>query len=307
MGSRMAAEITSRHHGEAPVCADCVGDPWLRQEMLARGRDRLCAFCDSPGVTWDVVDLALRTGTVYRQVVRCYHPVDDRRHRNEALSPQAIIEQLLQGKSALAEAVWAVLASGAWNDPDDDGAPDRYDPREEYLIDVPASWSHHEDWQGFCHSLENTSRFFDDQAARLLDDLLGNPPPEAVVIAGPGTELQRLFRARLAVDPAEVAKLLADPAAQFAAPPPARRRAGRMNAAGIPVLYLACEEETALAELRPALGAEVVIAPLAPQRPLRLLDLTRLAYTSAPAHVSKFDNPAAEVGDAATADLGLGL
>ncbi|MBB2170366.1 RES family NAD+ phosphorylase [Gluconacetobacter aggeris] len=262
----MTAEISPRYAGEARVCADCVGDPWLQKDMFTSGRDRRCAFCDRPGITWDVAELARRTDRVYRRVVGRYHDAEHWRRRREAQHPREIVETLLQCDTELADAVLSEMGGG-------DGANE---PDEQYLITIPAASSHSEDWQGFCQSLESTSRFFNDQAARLLEDLLGSPPAEAVVTVGPGTEQPRLFRARLAVDPVEVAKMLADPAAQFAAPPPALRRAGRMNAAGIPVLYLACEEETALAELRPALGAEVVIAPLAPQRPLRLLDLSRL-------------------------------
>lgn len=49
-----------------------------------------------------------------------------------------------------------------------------------------------------------------------------------------------------------------------------------MNAAGIPVLYMALEPETTIAEVRPAIGAWVIIGSFRPERELRLLDLTNL-------------------------------
>lgn len=49
-----------------------------------------------------------------------------------------------------------------------------------------------------------------------------------------------------------------------------------MNPVGIPVLYTALEQDTALAEVRPHLDATVVIASLAPLRDVTLLDLTAL-------------------------------
>ena len=50
---------------------------------------------------------------------------------------------------------------------------------------------------------------------------------------------------------------------------------GRANAAGIPVLYLSLDEETAIAEVRPWLGSEVSVAQFKVLRDLRVIDLTR--------------------------------
>ena len=54
-----------------------------------------------------------------------------------------------------------------------------------------------------------------------------------------------------------------------------RASEGRANAAGIPVLYLAGARETAIAEVRPWLGAEVSVAQFRVLRDLRIVDLTR--------------------------------
>lgn len=50
---------------------------------------------------------------------------------------------------------------------------------------------------------------------------------------------------------------------------------GRANAAGIPVLYLAVEIETAIAEVRPWVGSPVSVSQFRTTRNLRALDLTQ--------------------------------
>jgi len=63
---------------------------------------------------------------------------------------------------------------------------------------------------------------------------------------------------------------------QMGAPFPDRARAGRMNPAGISYLYLAFEQETALAEVLSGPPCAAVIAQFQTQRELQILDLTNL-------------------------------
>ncbi len=57
---------------------------------------------------------------------------------------------------------------------------------------------------------------------------------------------------------------------------------GRVNPRGIPCLYAATNKETAVAEVRPWLGALVSVAQLTPQKSLRLVNCSE-------GHESKFD------------------
>ena len=52
-------------------------------------------------------------------------------------------------------------------------------------------------------------------------------------------------------------------------------REGRANSSGIPVLYLASTEQTAISEVRPWVGSEVSIAQFSVTRPLNAIDLTQ--------------------------------
>lgn len=57
---------------------------------------------------------------------------------------------------------------------------------------------------------------------------------------------------------------------------------GRVNPRGIPCLYTASNKETAVAEVRPWLGALVSVAQMTPVRPLRMVNCSE-------GHDSKFD------------------
>lgn len=60
---------------------------------------------------------------------------------------------------------------------------------------------------------------------------------------------------------------------EIGAPPPENARPGRANAEGKVVLYCADQEETAVAEVRPANGEYVTVAKIRARRELRILDL----------------------------------
>ena len=53
-----------------------------------------------------------------------------------------------------------------------------------------------------------------------------------------------------------------------------RAREGRANSAGIPILYLASSEQTAISEVRPWIGSELSVAQFTVVRDLRVIDLS---------------------------------
>lgn len=75
------------------------------------------------------------------------------------------------------------------------------------------------------------------------------------------------------------------PADQMGAPPSHLATAGRLNPAGIPYLYAASDKLTAIAEIRPWVGAYLTTATLRLARTARMIDM-RLRETSASEVVS---------------------
>ena len=69
---------------------------------------------------------------------------------------------------------------------------------------------------------------------------------------------------------------------ELGAPPRTRAPAGRANRAGEPVLYVATDFDTAIAEVRARTGQYVGAASIRLARPQRILNLVRLPYLKSP-------------------------
>lgn len=135
-------------------------------------------------------------------------------------------------------------------------------------------------WQSFSEHVKHRQRYFfskpeeqygpDIEPSQLLPELAG-----VVVSMGLFRAInmdEDLFRARLrgpdddwAVD-----------GINLGAPPPDKAAAGRMNPAGIPYMYVALENDTAIIEVQQGMPSTTAIARFRPSRTLRVLDLTSI-------------------------------
>ena len=142
---------------------------------------------------------------------------------------------------------------------------------------------YHEAWSSFERTLHRESRFFSTNASETLNSVFEGvedfvtPSGERVVRKiGPGTDITTLFRARVFQSAEGLEQALKRPDLEIAPPPSERASAGRMNAHGISVFYGAGKEETALAEVRPPVGSNVVIGEFELVRRVRILDIRKL-------------------------------
>ena len=126
-----------------------------------------------------------------------------------------------------------------------------------------------DEWESLKRSLMHEWRFFHSgKAVGKGVELLLDP---WVKMLGSSLAIQSWRRAR-------IQQSRDDPFAQDAmgAPPPDKARAGRANPPGIPHLYVASDETTAVAEVRAEPGEWVTVATVEiPPDSLRVLDLTR--------------------------------
>lgn len=151
-----------------------------------------------------------------------------------------------------------------------------------------------EEWRSFEKSLKTEARFFSQAAASHLTNVFdgidkkrtreGRP---LLRVVGPGTDFSTVYRARVFQSEESLKKALVQPDLHLGPPPASLARAGRMNAHGISVFYGATDSMTALSEIRPPVGSQVLIAQFEIIRPLRLLDLT--AVSSVRSYGSVFD------------------
>jgi len=115
---------------------------------------------------------------------------------------------------------------------------------------------------------------------RLINEALGarsgeHPDVPAVVRMVPTNE--SFFRARIAKEPGDVDRYLADPAKELGAPPQQHAGNNRMSAAGVPLLYVSSDTYTCIAEVRPECDDTVVVGRFESKVPLKLFDFTALS------------------------------
>ena len=133
----------------------------------------------------------------------------------------------------------------------------------------------------FAQEVRHGRRYVWDSVVRDFLDTVSATLKDRDVAIPSGTIL---YRAQLGIDYADisdedgVAIKGAEPVAYDAnrmKPLDKKAVEGRANASGIPVLYLATAEDTAIAEVRPWHGSEVSVAQFKVLRNLRIIDLTR--------------------------------
>jgi hypothetical protein len=207
-------------------------------------------------------------------------------------------DQWDQEPAPLSSAVWVVL--GQHFDFEDEiieavvrpgnripqgGDFSRFDNAKKYVENPPSIRQYLQEWSIVLRELKHRRRFFSPAANVLFDKLFGdiermrsyvdrNKKFESVVYEMPiGTEL---FRARTCDSDSVFRDIFADPYRHAGPPPAERARAGRMNAEGVVVFYGATDYETALAEMRPAIGGITAVITMETTKRVRLLDFTRL-------------------------------
>src|SRR5690606_25106154 len=89
----------------------------------------------------------------------------------------------------------------------------------------------------------------------------------AVYVLKPEDKKQ-IYRVRQIDDPGEREEVQKNPAALLGTPPPRKRSAGRMNAAGVGAFYGSFDLKTCIAEVRPPVGCVVMGAAFELVRPI---------------------------------------
>src|SRR5205814_550760 len=89
------------------VCAECIGDPILREEIRSLNCLRTCTYCENRGLAVSVESLAERVDEVYMLVVGFgeEYPTADPNSdnaiwKNEGVSPSEIIQELIECDSS---------------------------------------------------------------------------------------------------------------------------------------------------------------------------------------------------------------
>lgn len=279
------------------ICYECVGETYLSDEITQHGDVAQCAYCDANTQTYSIEEMADRIEAAF----------DDHYMRT---SDQPTAWQLSLMSDRESDYIWlrdgepvidaienaAEIPRKAANDIQiilDNRYADRhaakvgeeteFGPETHYDERGASDNSWQEEWRSFEQSLKTEARFFSHIGAEHLasvfdeiDKLKTRDNRQPVLDAGPNTTLDHVYRARVFQSEDKITEALCRPDKHIGSPPALLASAGRMNARGISVFYGATEPGVAIAEVRPPVGSNVVVARFSIIRPLRLLDLTAL-------------------------------
>jgi hypothetical protein len=282
---------------EKRICYQCIGEAYLSAEVERDGKVEQCSYCGETDKAITVENLADRDESAFEDhyTRTADQPnswqqslLSDRESNYDWDRDGVPVVEAIEGAaevcSEVAEDVQAIL-----NDRHDDieaakvGEETEFSSETCYEEKGPSTFAWQEEWRAFEQSLKTEARFFSRSAAAHLTAVFGGidalkttDGSPLVVEAGPQQTLDHLYRARVFQAQDKLEEALCRPDEHLGSPPAHLASAGRMNARGISVFYGATEAATAIAEVRPPVGSNVVTAKFSITRPLRLLDLTAL-------------------------------
>jgi hypothetical protein len=274
----------------AAVCWKCVEDEYLKEIVREKGQPDQCSICDgdqenafTASDIADLLDPIMQEHFTQGPEVKKFGQDDTEWYEQEgdplSFHMQEVIGQYLGFEDEIAEAL--VDNEDVW---EPDGDIPFFDSTADYVSKPIYPYAYYEQWAYALEDLKHRRRFFSSAAASLFERLFEGVDTrkswssetranQDVVWELPtGSDL---FRARVCGS-FSVEDAYKEPLKYVGPPPADRTRTGRMNVEGVPIFYGATDCETCLAEVRPALGSEVVAIKLQTTKPLRVLDFTRL-------------------------------
>ncbi|UYP73341.1 RES domain-containing protein [Pantoea dispersa] len=259
---------------EKYICDVCIEDPYVSQHIRSHGQSgEPCSYCGRAESTVELSEVADRMHEVFNGY---YTPYFENGYGPFGATTEEIISEELGVDEAACKDIFDLLCEkhNEWEN-------ETYSEFYVYIKDAFEVTEFDYTWNKIKTSLETESRYFNSNLRTFLDQIFSGVD-QAYISSGATIrtidENYVMYRARAFDDYNKIEAELEHPERNFGPPPSARARAGRMNAPGVPVFYAAASRETAIAEVRPAVGSVVVVAPFRPTRPMRILDLSALEH-----------------------------
>jgi hypothetical protein len=281
---------------DSRICSDCIHDEHLRKginEFI--GSMEECDYCGNTRSTIVLWELARRCDEVIEVffAVSSLTPAVVHFGRDpQGKDLQTLLGELVGLEGAANEDLHELLIE-FWCD--GGTQEEKYGDDPWFVESSEAVGQIGTEWEQMEQSLRDTARLFNPAAATMLEKIFSpviddrtHEGHQVVTKVGQDHPIATLFRAREFESLRELESALSHPEAGLGPPPVGIGAAGRMNCAGIPVFYGATRASTAIAEVRPAVGAHVTIAMFKIIRELSLLDLRKLGDISL-SGASKFD------------------
>lgn len=286
--------MCSKDPDEIWICSECINESFLSADIEAEGTQHACDYCGgnracfSLGAISDLTEQAIAEHYVRTpsepselQYAMIRHGESDYDWEREGDGIVYVIEELLETSSRVATDIQQLLKERHYDleaakmaDECEFAADSCYEERGKVDTGYLDSM-----WNMFVTSLKTESRYVNHTVSETLDGIfrdvekLQSRGKKAVITtAGPGAEVPFLYRARWCRDHDDLEKMLVTPDRELGPPPYRFSGSNRMSARGISVFYGASSVETAISEIRPPVGCNVVTAKFNIIRPLRLLN-----------------------------------
>jgi RES domain-containing protein len=257
------------------VCHLCFGDKTLQEWIKEEGRKGgACPWCGRRGY---LIPLD-RLGEPFREVTSLYVQVEgpDAYRKGDFISSLLddgwrIFSEQIQCNGLAQELAVSILYAGLREKERFD-----YPDYEGFFRDGESSLEDAWDEKAYAALSSKISIPGRDEAVEIEREIANDLPDQISIafedLAAAFEEGSALYRARVH-DPRKRTERFENH--ELGAPPPKLAKAGRANREGEPVLYLASNKSTALAEVRAWKGATVALAEMRLRRRLLLVDLTR--------------------------------
>lgn len=283
---------------ESRICGDCVAEAFLVKRIDDEGEHADCDYCGVEGATISMSELADCTS---KAISEHFYLTPDQpdaweemliRDREshyswyrEGQPVLELIQEIVGTRPEIAADLREILDEReGFFDPSDSWEESPFATTAHYESRGPNSDYWQSEWDRLRRTLQSEARFFNQAAVKHLREIFGgvaayrrgdsNP---LIIAAGPGTAHPAFFRARVFQSEKELLAAVKRPDLELGPPPESVARAGRMNARGISVFYGATNIETAISEVRPPVGSQVLVGRFDIIRPIQLLDLNALS------------------------------
>jgi hypothetical protein len=272
-----------------PICGECILEDGLADYIRRVGARAKCACCARVRKVVPIEDIGafmypvLKDHFVPGEDGWVAHMDDDNGHfeqEGESLT-DILLDILGEEPPFLDELEEAIRAQDPSNPMDGD-----YPYFDDSVLFRPRRLllnARYESWQGVLDELRHSRRFFSEKAKSFFKELFGDIDRLQAYEGGQLCPVVRtlpvgsmLYRARSCDESELRRRVVARTSTELGPPPREHARAGRMNAAGVPVFYGALDGATCIAEVRPPLRGKVAVAEFATTRRLRLVDFRRL-------------------------------
>jgi len=252
------------------ICISCIGDDYLEHHGLGI----ITAKCDYCGTDPSACLPSEQLSDLLRPIISLYSPVEEfmplEEMKEHAGNGDMIWEKMQIDWNLFPEVEYAELEKlfmdmfYSRDDPNLILYSEVENERDYYGMQYEATDDLYQEWKDFCDEIITTNRFFPKKT--INNDLLTYSIKFLETEVPKGTIF---FRARICETEVPFQK------EEMGMPPAHKTKSGRANPIGIPYLYLASDQETAISEIRPFNQDKICIGNFRLLENLRIVDLAK--------------------------------